>query len=165
MIISVCDCAVALWTIQNALPVIWKLLCTWIRACHRGSRAGILGPGARHSQLGERVGRWRWVQFLLPAHSWERPFLTAFSPEIPAFSRACYPIYLVRPCGSRWKTWLYLANSKAEEGEWRNVHKSISSRRRLIKEWGWFRFIVTLPHWPSFFTLFRGITDFHGLFL
>jgi hypothetical protein len=31
----------------------------------------------------------------------QRPFLTAFSPETPPFSRACYPIDLVRSCGSR----------------------------------------------------------------
>jgi hypothetical protein len=29
------------------------------------------------------------------------PFLTAFSPETPPFSRACYPVNLVRSCGSR----------------------------------------------------------------
>jgi hypothetical protein len=52
------------------------------------------------------VGRWRWVQLLLPAHSWKRPFLTAFSPETPPFSRACYHINLVRSCGSRWKSHL-----------------------------------------------------------
>jgi hypothetical protein len=31
------------------------------------------------------------------------PFLTAFSPETPPFSRACYLINLVRSCGSRGK--------------------------------------------------------------
>jgi hypothetical protein len=31
------------------------------------------------------------------------PFLKEFSPETPPFSRACYPINLVRSCGSRLK--------------------------------------------------------------
>jgi hypothetical protein len=30
-----------------------------------------------------------------PAHSWKRPLLTAFPPETPPFSRACYPNNLV----------------------------------------------------------------------
>jgi hypothetical protein len=54
---------------------------------------------------GSRWKSWRWVQLLLPAHSWERPFLTAFSPETSPLSRACYPINLVCSCGSRWKSW------------------------------------------------------------
>jgi hypothetical protein len=48
------------------------------------------------------IGRWRWIQLLLPTLSWKRPFLTAFSPETPPFSRACYSIKLVRSCGSCW---------------------------------------------------------------
>jgi hypothetical protein len=67
-----------------------------------GSRAGHPGLGARLSQSGERVGRWRWVQLLLPALGWRRPFLTAFSHETP-FARACYLINLVRSCRSRIK--------------------------------------------------------------
>jgi hypothetical protein len=59
----------------------------------------------RHPALA--IGRASWTltlsSILLPAHSWERPFLTAFSPETPPLSCACYPINLVCSCGSRWK--------------------------------------------------------------
>jgi hypothetical protein len=61
------------------------------------------------------VGRCRWVQLLLPAHSWKRPFLTAFSPETHPFSRASYPINLVRSCVRRWK--------RAEKKSWKSLLK------------------------------------------
>jgi hypothetical protein len=70
------------------LPRLGSLLCTWIRAGHLGSRVGQPGSGARLLQLGERVGRWLWVQLLLPALSWKRPFLMA-----------CYHNNVVRSCG------------------------------------------------------------------
>jgi hypothetical protein len=95
-----------------------SLLCTRIRAGHLGSCAGQPGSATRLSRFGEWFGRWRWVQLLLPAHSWERPFLTAFSPGTPPFSRACYPVNLVRSCGSRKKCVYILSASEWSLGRW-----------------------------------------------
>jgi hypothetical protein len=69
--------------------------------------------------------------------NWERPFLMAFSPETPPFSRACYPINLVRSCGSRWNK-LNLSSSSPLWNIFRRSHNTrrngtvIKSKRLLL---------------------------------
>jgi hypothetical protein len=48
------------------LPRLGSLLCTRIRAVHLGLRSEQPGPGARLSQLGERVGRCADFNFFYP---------------------------------------------------------------------------------------------------
>jgi hypothetical protein len=55
-------------------------------------------PGSRN--WGSELDADAEFNFFYPSSA-RRPFLRAFPPETPPFSRACYPINLVRSCGSR----------------------------------------------------------------
>jgi hypothetical protein len=85
-----------------------RTYCAWGHSFARGFARVILYrvrddldqvPGSRN--WGSELDADAEFQLLLPALSWKRPFLTAFSPETPPISRAYYPINLVRSCGSR----------------------------------------------------------------